>query len=211
MECAIRFLPQIWRARVPLARKMTASLHLTAYATHFLTLGLILVFPLLLTLSISYPALLKPEGLGLFANLMFLVPTAYFAIGQHQLGQRLWRRLPLILSITVLASGLMLNTLSAALQILRRKTIPFERTPKYGILDRRQDWRNKRYRVRTDPLVLLELALAAFTLWTASFAWHTGHWLIMTYSFFFAAGLLFTSGFTLLQALSQNFVARHAG
>ena len=204
MECAIRFLPRIWRAEQPVLRKLNASMHLTAYMTHLLTLGLILIFPLLLALSLHYPALLDPVGIGLFANLMFFVPSAYFAIGQHLLGRPWLPRLPLILIMTVLASGLMLNTLSAALEILRRKIIPFERTPKYGILDRRQDWRNNRYRVKTDPVVFLELALAGFALWTASFAWQTSHWLIVTYSILFAAGLLFTSGFTLMQSLSQR-------
>ena len=204
MECAGRFLPRIWRADGPVLRKLVASLHLTAYCTHFLTLGLIMIFPLLLALSLYYPALLDPLGIGLFANIMFFVPAVYFVVGQHLLGRRWLPRLPLILIMTVLASGLMLNTLSAALQILRRKVIPFERTPKYGILQPRQDWRNNRYRVKTDLVVLFELALAGFALWTTSFAWQTNHWLMMTYSLFFAVGLLFTSGFTLMQSLSQR-------
>lgn len=208
MECAIRFLPRIWRLDAPLMRKLVASLHLTAYLTHFLTLGLILVFPMLLALSQYYPRLLSPIGLGLFANLMFLVPGAYFIIGQHVLGRRWLARLPLILIMTVLASGLMLNTLSAAVQILRRKIIPFERTPKYGILDRRQDWRANRYKVKTDLVVLLEIALGTFTLWTARFAFQTGYWLIMVYSLSFALGLFFTSGLTLMQSLSQRFTSR---
>jgi hypothetical protein len=105
---------------------------------------------------------------------MFFVPSLYFIIGQHLLGRRWLLRLPLIVFMTVLASGLMLNTLSAALQILRRKVIPFERTPKYGILGRRQAWHSNKYGVRTDVTVLFELALAGFTIWTASFAWDTG-------------------------------------
>jgi len=207
MECAIRFLPQIWRLDAPLPRKLTATLHLTAYMTHFLTLGLILLFPLLLALSRYYPPLLDPVGIGLFANLMFFVPALYFIIGQHLLGRSWLLRLPLIFVMTVLASGMMLNTLSAALQILRRKIIPFERTPKYGILDRGQDWRGNRYRVDLDAVVPIELALAALTLWTAAFALQTSHWLIMTYSAFFSFGLLFASGFTLAQAFSQRFAA----
>jgi cellulose synthase/poly-beta-1,6-N-acetylglucosamine synthase-like glycosyltransferase len=206
MECAIRFLPQIWRADVPLGRKLTATLHLTAYVTHFLTLGLILLFPVLLALSRYYPRLLDPVGIGLVANLMFFVPALYFIIGQHLLGRRWLLRVPLIFIMTVLASGMMLNTLSGAIQILRRKMIPFERTPKYGILRRGQDWRGNRYRVKLDSVVLFELAFAALTIWTATFAWHTGHLLIMTYSVFFSLGLLFVSGFTLVQALSQRFV-----
>ena len=204
MECAVRFLPQIWRLDAPLPRKLTATLHLTAYVTHFLTLGLILLFPLLLALSRYYPPLLDPVGIGLFANLMFFVPVLYFIIGQHLLGRRWLRRLPLIFVMTVLSSGMILNTIAAALQILRRKIIPFERTPKYGILARGQDWRGNRYRVDLDAVVLIELALAALTLWTAAFALHTSHWLIMIYSAFFSFGLLFASVFTLAQALSQR-------
>jgi cellulose synthase/poly-beta-1,6-N-acetylglucosamine synthase-like glycosyltransferase len=208
MECAIRFLPQIWQREGSFFEKLLASLHLTAYATHFLTLGILLVFPLLLALSLHFPRLLDPTGIGLVANLMFFVPSVYFIIGQHLLG-RPWRnRVPLILVMSVLASGLMLNTVSAGIQILRRKVVPFERTPKYGILHSRQDWRGSRYRVKTNRVVWLELALAGLSLWTASFAWHTGHWLIMAYSFFSAAGLLFTSGFTLAQALSQRLASQ---
>jgi cellulose synthase/poly-beta-1,6-N-acetylglucosamine synthase-like glycosyltransferase len=208
MECAVRFLPPIWRARAPLLRKIAASLHLTAYMTHFLSLGLILIFPALLALSLHYPRLLDPVGIGFVPNLMFFVPALYFVIGQHLLGRRWLLRLPLILLMTVLASGLMLNTLSAALQILQRKVVPFERTPKYGILQRGQDWRGNRYRVQIDSVVLLEILLAAFALWTARFGWQTGHWLMMSYSLFFAAGLLFTSGFTLMQAISQRMASR---
>ena len=105
------------------------------------------------------------------------------------------------------ACGMMLSSLSAALQILRRKIIPSERTPKYGILDRGQDWRGSRYRVVLDAVVPIELAFAALTLWTAAFALHTSHWLIMTYSLFASFGLLFASGFTRTQASSQRFVA----
>ncbi len=208
MECAIRFLPQIWRSKIPFARKLSASLHLTAYATHLLTFALILVFPLLLALSHSYPALLDPVGLGLLFNLMAFVPALYFIVGQRLLGRSWLPRLPAILVMAVLASGLMLNTLSAALQILRGHAIPFERTPKYGILDRKQDWRANRYRVEIDWVVLFELLLAAFALWTASFAFQTDHLLMMTYSILFACGLLFMSGFTLAQTFSQRLASR---
>jgi cellulose synthase/poly-beta-1,6-N-acetylglucosamine synthase-like glycosyltransferase len=208
MECAIRFLPRIWRAEGPLLRKLVASLHLTGYATHFLTLGLILVFPLMLALSVYYPTLLDPRGFGLLANLMFFVPSVYFVIGQKLLGRRWLPQLPVIMTSTVLASGLMLNTVSAALEIFRRKVIPFERTPKYGILRRGQDWRATPYRVKTESVVFLELGLAGFTLLTALLAWEAQHWLMMTYSLLFSTALVFASGFTLTQALSQRLRAQ---
>ena len=88
--------------------------------------------------------------------------------------------------------------------------MPFERTPKYGVLGRMQDWRRNRYRVKTDPVVVLELALACFALWTSSYALETGHFLVMTYSLFFAAALLYASGATLFQALSEFLVRRRS-
>ena len=208
MECAIRFVPAIWRADLPLITKLVASLHLTSYVTHFLTLGLICIFPLLLALSLHYPALLDPVGIGLSANLMFFVPSVYFIVGQHLLGRRWLARLPRILALSVLASGLMLNTLTAALQLLMRRNIPFERTPKYGVLQRKQDWRMNPYRVRTDPVVFMEMALAGLALWTSAFALETRHWLVMTYALLFAVALLYVSGLTLLQAFSQFLVQR---
>jgi hypothetical protein len=102
----------------------------------------------------------------------------------------------------------MLNTLAAAVQLFRGRIVPFERTPKYGVLGRMQDWRNNRYRVRTDPVVFLELALAGFALWTSSFALETGHFVVMTYSMLFAVALVYASGATLYQALSQLLVRR---
>lgn len=208
MECAIRYLPEVWRSDLPLAGKLAATLHLTGYFTHFLTLGLILIFPVLLLLSLQFPRLLDPVGIGLFLNLMFFVPAFYFVVGQHLLGRRWLARLPLILLMSILASGLMLNTVSAAVEILQRKVVAFERTPKYGIVNQGQAWWANRYQVRIDWVVLFELLLAAFTLCTASLAWHTHHEFIMAYSIFFTLGLVFTSGFTVLQTLSKAFFAR---
>lgn len=208
LECAVQHLPRIWRAPFGVKQKIAASLHLTAYLTHVVTLGLMLIFPVLLSLAAHYPTLLDPVGPGVAANLLFFVPSAYFILGQHLLGRRWLRRVPLIFMMTIAASGLMLNTFAAALQVLRRQVVPFERTPKYGILRRGQDWRKNHYRARTDPIAWLEAALGGFGLWTSFFALQTGHWLIMTYSLLLAAGLLLSSGFSLLGPSTRGGVPR---
>jgi hypothetical protein len=59
--------------------------------------------------------------------------------------------------------------------------------------------------VQVDVLVVFEIALAGLNFYTAWLSWSTGHYLIMVYTVFFAIGLLFTSGFTLLQSLSVRF------
>ena len=76
MECAIRFLPQIWRgdarccasSRPPcISRPMSRTSSPWASFCRF---------PFCSRLSRYYPALLDPVGIGLFANLMFFVPDA---------------------------------------------------------------------------------------------------------------------------------------
>lgn len=205
LECAIRYIPAIWNSQFSFARKLQATLHLTGYVLHFLALALISLYPLLLTFAGQYPTLLKPVGIGLLMNFLVFAPAFYFIVAQQLLRRRWFSSLPLIFLMSIFSSGLAINTLSAALQILQRRTIPFERTPKYGITHRTQHWDNSRYRVKVDWVIFFEILLAIYNLWTTWFSWRTGHFLIMIYAFLFAVGLIFVSGSTLLQSFFPRF------
>ena len=205
LECAIRYIPVIWNSDFSFARKFQATLHLTGYALHLLTFVLILLYPFLLLFATKYPTLLAPIGIGLIMNFLVFAPAMYFVIAQQQLRRRWFSSLPLIFLMSIFSSGMILNTLRAALQILQKRVVPFERTPKYAITSSAQPWVESRYRVKIDSLVFFEMLLSCFNLWTAWFAWSTSHYLIMIFAFLFAVGLFFSSGFTLLQTLSTRF------
>ncbi len=205
LECAMRYIPVIWKSNFSLARKFQATLHLTGYALHLLTFVLILLYPFLLLFATKYPTLLAPVGIGLIMNFLVFAPAMYFIVAQQLLRRRWFLSLPLIFLMSIFSSGLILNTLRAALQIAQKRIVPFERTPKYAITNRAQPWAESRYRVKIDSLVFFEMLLALFNLWTAWFAWSTNHYLIMIFAFLFAVGLFFSSGFTLLQTLSARF------
>jgi cellulose synthase/poly-beta-1,6-N-acetylglucosamine synthase-like glycosyltransferase len=202
MECANRFLPQIWQATIPFRQKFGASLHLTSYYVHVLLFALMLLYPAVLLLTQRYQNLIGLFGVGFFFNATAFAPTIFFAVAQQQLGRRWWRLIPKILFMTVLGAGMMLNTLRAALQIGLGKANAFERTPKYGIVQPRQDWLGLRYQMHLDPLVYLEAAFAIFNLGTALFAWHLGNWIIAIYASLFSLGLFFTSSLTIYQSLA---------
>jgi hypothetical protein len=106
--------------------------------------------------------------------------------------------------VTVLGAGMMVNTLRAALQVWFGGKPVFERTPKYGITGRQQNWDSRRYFVKVDMLVVLELALAVFNFWTVWLGWQNSNWLIMIYALIFAFGLIFTAGFTIMQTIRQR-------
>ncbi|MBE0672429.1 MAG: glycosyltransferase [Anaerolineales bacterium] len=206
LECAVRYIPVIWNSNFSFARKFQATLHLTGYALHLLTFVLMLLYPFLLLFATKYPSLLVPAGIGLFMTFLVFAPAAYFAVAQQLLRRHWLSSLPLIFMMSIFSSGLILNTMRAALQIVQKRVVPFERTPKYAITHRTQLWHDNRYQVKIDALIFYEMMLALFNLWTAWFAWNTSHYLIMIFAFFFAAGLLFASGFTLLQALAARFI-----
>lgn len=205
LECAIKYLPVIWRGDFSLIRKMQATFHLTGYLLHMLTVLLMLFYPLLLLFARDYPSLLAPMGIGLMMNFLAAAPAVYFISAQHFLRRRWLTSIPLVLTLSILASGMVLNTIRALVQIIQGHVIPFERTPKFGITRRSQSWRGNRYLIRFDALVVFETALGAFNLWTAWIAWESGYYLMMIYAFFFALGLFFFSVSTFIQSLSLRF------
>lgn len=204
LECAFKYIPVIWRGGFSFARKFQATFHLTTYILHFLALLFMIFYPFLLLFAREYPTLLAPVGLGLLMNIFALVPSMYFAAAQRLLRNRWAESIPAILAFSVFASGMAPNTLRALLQILQKRIVPFERTPKFGITDRSQTWRGNRYLIRFDSLILFEAFLGCFNLWSAWLAWSSGYYLMMFYAIFFALGMFFFSGFTIFQSLTYR-------
>lgn len=206
LECAIKYIPIIWHSPFRLSRKLQATFHLTGYLLHILTILLMFSYPLLLLFAQQYPTLLAPIGIGLAMNVLAIAPAVYFAAAQHLLKRRWVSFVPLIFFLSALASGMVLNTFRALIQVLQKQVVPFERTPKFGITERSQNWRGNRYFIRFDALVLFEILLGLFNLWSAWLAWASGYYLMMIYAFFFALGLFFFSGLTLYQSISARFI-----
>ena len=202
LECALKLLPQVWASPASLTRKLAATLHLTGYGVHLLLFALVLLYPIVLMLAQRYANLISLFGIAAIFNATAFAPTVFFVVAQQQLGRRWWRQLPPILFITALGAGMMLNTARAALQIFGSQRPIFERTPKFGVLSKAQDWTGRRYQLHLDSLIFLELAFALLNMGTMALAWQAGNWFIAVYAALFCAGLLFTSGFTLIQAVA---------
>jgi hypothetical protein len=92
------------------------------------------------------------------------------------------------------------------MQVWLRPQTAFERTPKYGITRRAQQWDSRRYFVNVEGmLVAFELLLALFNMWTIHLAWQSSNWLIALYAAIFTVGLLFNSLLTIAQAIRHRF------
>lgn len=201
-ECALKLLPQVWHAPIALSKKIQATLHLTGYAVHLLLFALMVLYPMVIALSKTFPSLVSLFGIAFALNATTFAPTLLFVIAQQQLDKHWWRALPAILFVTVLGAGMMANTTRAALQVALQRQSIFERTPKFGIAQKNHRWQTRRYQLRLDAIVFVEIAFALFNFWTMLLALQTGNVAIAIYALVFCAGLLFTSGVTLAQNLA---------
>lgn len=204
-DCAIRYIPLIWKSNASLAQKIQASLHLTGYLIHLLLFACVFLYPLVVAISTRYPGLISLFGIAVIFNFTALAPIALVAVAQNSLRKRWVALLPYMVTLAALGAGLMLNTLRAAWQVWAGRRGAFERTPKYGITARAQNWTSSRYYVKMDALVPFEIFLALFNLWTVWLALQHSNWLIALYAAIFAAGLFFNSGLTILQAIQRRF------
>ncbi|MFT7586010.1 MAG: cellulose synthase/poly-beta-1,6-N-acetylglucosamine synthase-like glycosyltransferase, partial [Cellvibrionaceae bacterium] len=170
LECAIKLLPTIWRLNIPVTRKLAATFHLTGYSIHFLILGLVILYPIILLLAPSNPWLIGLGGAAAVFALTSLVPTAFFIAGQIQANNKLNTRIFFILFLTTAGAGLMLNTLRAAIEIFTKKHAEFERTAKFGTLSKAQKkslWMSQKYNLTADRLSYWEMLLGIFSISTS--------------------------------------------
>jgi cellulose synthase/poly-beta-1,6-N-acetylglucosamine synthase-like glycosyltransferase len=210
-ECAIKHLPPLWRSDLPFSRKVSATLHLTGYFIHLLLLVLSLLYPVILLVAEPHPELFALLGvLGIF-NLTTLAPTLMFTVGQRQVGRRWFLQLPTVMVLSVLGCGMMVNTARAGYQTVRGGPAAFERTPKFGVRNRHDDWRRLRYQLGLDWIVFVELGFAALNATTSVLAFSGGLWVIGIYAAIFAIGLGTVAGASIRQTVRTARAQRHAG
>ncbi len=213
LECAHKLLPSVWRSQAPLPVKFQATAHLVAYSIHLMLATIALVYPIVVFAGIRFEGFATLYGFGYLFALSSLAPGIFFITGQRQLDRSWVRELPKIAAVTVLGSGLMINTVRAVLQIFTRPNPEFERTAKFGLeeassgnddtgSDDGQGWLAKRYQLDLDRIVFAEAAFGLYSLTSVWLAWREQNWGIFLYAMIFAVGLLGVAAITVLQAIA---------
>jgi cellulose synthase/poly-beta-1,6-N-acetylglucosamine synthase-like glycosyltransferase len=148
IEVARKLLPRVLKSDLDLRLKVQSVLHMTGYGIHVLMFALALMYPLIAVLSQGRPFVVTLYGLAAIFNLTALAPTTYFTVGQHELNRPVWRRLPMILFLSVAGSGMMVNSVRGILDAFSKREAVFERTPKYGSVGERIAGSLRTYRVK---------------------------------------------------------------
>jgi hypothetical protein len=141
-------------------------------------------------------------------NLTTLAPTLLFTMAQRQLGRHWIREIPTVLLLSAMGAGMMVHTARAAWQALGGRPATFERTPKFGVRRREDEWLRLRYQLGIDRIVIAEVALAVVNAVTCVMAIGIGSWAIAIYTAVFCLGLTAAVSLTVGQTLRTALAAR---
>ncbi|MCD6166898.1 glycosyl transferase family 2 [candidate division KSB1 bacterium] len=204
-ETAKKVLPQVWRSSVPLLTKIQATLHLTNNT----------VFPTVLLCSIlNYPLLLIKHGyndhqtyfaISSIFVLAFLGTTLFYFFSQKDIYSN-WRRrilyFPVFLAGTM---GLSVNNTQAVLEGLFKKRSEFVRTPKYRIITKKDNWKNKKYHPRKlGATLFLELILAGYCFLPILEVFKHNDWSVLPFLLLFFFGYSYVAIMSLIHHYSLN-------
>jgi cellulose synthase/poly-beta-1,6-N-acetylglucosamine synthase-like glycosyltransferase len=160
-QCLTKYAAPIWRAReYSLLARLYALLSMSAYMTHLLLLALLLVQLPLLLYGYRLP------GWLLIFTLLGLGQPVLFVLAQRALYPDWVRRMADLPALLLIAVGTAPSNAKGILHGLFGRDFTFTRTPKGG---------NRSYRMRVDPLLLVELALACYSAVTLALALGQGH------------------------------------
>jgi cellulose synthase/poly-beta-1,6-N-acetylglucosamine synthase-like glycosyltransferase len=208
LECSLKLLPQIWKARFGWGSKVQATYHLTGLYLHFAMFALILAYPVIILVSQRFPELTRLYGLGALWSVPSAVWPLFLALAQQQMGERWMRRVPAIAVTGALGSTMMLVTLRAAWRLVRGGQRVFERTPKFGIARPQDSWSGRRYHLPFASPLLLEILVALWALATTVYALSTRAWVLAVLPGFLFVGALLVVVLTLKQSTTAGAAPR---
>ncbi len=200
IQTFLKLMPRILRSAQPARVKAEAFFHLSAN----------LNYPLMVVLSILMgPSMVIRYNMGWYEMMLIDIPlffaaTAsvanFYMVSQRELYPQTWterlKYLPFLMSIGI---GLAVNNTKAVFEALFHKPSEFERTPKYGVEGRADDWATKKYRQSVAVQPLIEVALGVYFTGTLFYALANGIYGTVPFLMLFQVGFLYTGLLSLFQ------------
>jgi len=161
IQCAIKLLGDLAIKRVPIDTKVQAFVQLTRHIVYPLMLVQFLILPILLAAKIN---LYIVSGLPLLTIIAYLSmgPVVYIMIIRN-LYDKGWKSKVLsYLYMVFYSAGMAVNNTVAVFDALFGKKNEFLRTPKFGIIKKTDDWRDKAYALPFTKTTLLEIFFGVY-------------------------------------------------
>ena len=195
IQCGRKLLRRVWSSpRFSLLQKIQGTMHLTYYAIHLLmVLSLIVAVPLLVLNAFPLVPFLMPYA-ALFGLCAVSSSAMYYASIRWQ-GLSFRQKLPYLGLLSLVGYGLSAQcSLSVIRGILSYGGV-FERTPKYNISGKGDEWRDKLYKP-LKGVPLLELTMALYASIGIAFALSEGLWWLAFYLLVYVMGYALVAYYT---------------
>lgn len=162
IQCAVKLLTDIAAKRtVALEAKIQAFVQLTRHIVYPLMLLQFLMLPILLAGQVNLYVVSFIPALTIAAYLA-MGPGAYIMIIQSMYRQSWKSKAGILPALLVYNAGMSVNNSVAVFDALFGKKNEFLRTPKYGIITKHDDWKNKAYNLPFTQMTLLEIFFGVY-------------------------------------------------
>jgi cellulose synthase/poly-beta-1,6-N-acetylglucosamine synthase-like glycosyltransferase len=189
IQTAKKNLGKLFRADVSWLVKIQAFLHLTHYMVHPMMLLVVLTSIPMLYTQWFFDNLAYPIMIFTVLCLATFGPSSLYLFSQRILYRDWKSRIKYLPFLMCLGTGIAVNNTKAVLEALFDIKSGFIRTPKYGIRQKGENWRNKRYAIPLNTVSILEFFLGLYSL--------TGLLMFLLFSKYLVSPflLIYTSGF----------------
>ena len=165
MQVALKLLSDVmFHRKVPADTKVQAFIQLTRHIVNPLFLAQFLIFPMLLAMNYELYTVGWAPLISVFMYTM-MGPGGYLlVISQTWNGDAsMWReKARQFFFLMFFSSGISVNNTVAVFDAVFGKKNEFLRTPKFGIVNKDDDWRNKEYVLPFTKTTLLEIFFAIY-------------------------------------------------
>ncbi len=164
IQCAIKLLGDILiKRKIPFEAKIQAFVQLTRHIGYPLLLIQFLALPILLASNMNLHVIRFIPALTI-ATYLAMGPFAYLLVIYNLWGKDWKQKAKILPFLLIYAAGLSVNNTVAVFDGIFGKKNEFLRTPKYGIISRTDDWKDKAYNLPFTKTTLLEIFFGVYGL-----------------------------------------------
>jgi cellulose synthase/poly-beta-1,6-N-acetylglucosamine synthase-like glycosyltransferase len=163
IQVALKLLSDVMLHRsIPIETKTQAFIQLTRHIINPLFLVQFLIFPMLLAIDYKLYTVSWTPLISIFMYVM-MGPGGYLLVINKTWSGEKWReKAQQFFFLIFYSSGLSVNNTVAVFDAVFGKKNEFLRTPKFGIVNKSDDWRNKEYVLPFTKTTLLEVFFAIY-------------------------------------------------
>jgi len=162
IQCAIKLLSDVALKRhVAIEAKIQAFIQLTRHIVYPLVLIQFLSLPVLLAAQVNLYVVSVLPALTI-ATYLAMGPGAYVLVIQGMYNKSWKSKAKLLPALLIYNAGMSVNNTVAVFDAILGKKNEFHRTPKYGLVTKKDDWKDKAYNLPFTQTTLLEIFFGVY-------------------------------------------------